>query len=248
MDERIALAALCCALLPVAATASAQGDPSTELGTSTTTMLPPNPPPVTADMLEADPSPPPEATDGLKVGFTWALQVGVPIFLDVDRDIVKAGGDVSFFGAADFDYFMLGGAAGIGWNPVKLDGVTVDIDGQPVTLSGRSPLTRLFLSIPEFRVQVPNLKVFLPYAGISFDMNFWNFRQTEVGCGAYYCSEFSVYRFTPGFTARGGLGIHTKGGIYIDAGLRYSYSGKGNFFEQKRQWLTPYVGVMIRAR
>ncbi|MCZ6807282.1 MAG: hypothetical protein O7F08_10040, partial [Deltaproteobacteria bacterium] len=96
--------------------------------------------------------------------------------------------------------------------------------------------------------QVPDLKVVLPYISGAFDMNFWNFRETETGCNFYYCSNFSVYRFTPGFTGRAGLGLEVKHGIYIDMGLRYSFTGKGDFFQQSRWWLTPYVGVLVRRR
>lgn len=247
LGRRVALIAFSYACLEGASVVFAQPDPSIDAETSTTTVLPPDPPPVTREMLETNEDPP-SSSKKLKAGFTWALQVGVPIFLDVDRDIVKAGGDVSFFGGADFDYFIVGGAAGVAWTPINLDGVMVEVDRQPVTLSGRSPLTRLFLSVPEFRVQVPNLKLALPYAGASFDMNFWSFRQTVVGCGAYYCNELSVYKFTPGFTARGGVAFDVSHQIYVDVGLRYSYSGKGNFFSTKQQWLTPYIGVLIRAR
>jgi hypothetical protein len=197
-------------------------------------------------MVEAPPpAQPVEPPDkGLKVGFSWALQLGVPVFLDVDRDILKAGADVSFFGGADFDWFVVGGAAGVGWNPVDLNGEVVE----GIVLTGRSPLTRLFFSIPEFRVQIPNLEVVLPYVSGAFDINFWNYRETEVECGFYYCSSVEVYRFTPGFTGRGGVAFQIKNFIYIDTGLRYSFTGKGDFFESSRWFLVPYIGVLVRRR
>ncbi len=200
------------------------------------------PPPAPPEMVESPPPAQPPEKEGLEVGFTWALQIGVPIFLDVDRDIVKAGADIGFFGGADFGYFIIGGAAGMGWNPVDLN--ASGISG----LNGRSPVTRLFLSIPEFRVQIPDLKVVLPYISGSFDMNFWNFRETQVVCSVYYCNQSSVYRFTPDFTGRGGLAFEVNNGIYVDLGLRYSFTGKGDFFQQSRWWLTPYVGVLVRRR
>ena len=176
------------------------------------------------------------------VGLMWAFQVGVPIFLDVDRSIEKAGGDLSFFAGADFGYFVVGGVMGVGWNPVDVDGVVVD----GTTLSGRSPLHRIFLSLPEVRVQIPDLKVLLPYISGSFDMNWWNFRETAVACGFYYCTRFAVYRFTPGFTGRAGMGFDIKRGIHLDVGLRYSFTGKGDFFQRSRWWLTPYIGILVR--
>ncbi|MDH3200457.1 MAG: hypothetical protein OEM15_06135 [Myxococcales bacterium] len=239
-------AALVLALFLPASLGSAQWDPSTEPGTSTTATVAPTQPPAPPKMVETPPPAQPTLEETkkkkLEVGFTWALQVGVPVFLDVDRDTVKAGADISFFAGADFGYFIVGGAAGIGWNPIDLNNSGI------AGLSGRSPVTRLFLSIPEFRVQVPDLKVVLPYVSGSFDINWWNFRETEVICGFYYCSQTSVYRFTPGFTGRGGLAFEAKKGIYVDLGLRYSFTGKGDFFRQSRWYLTPYVGVLVRRR
>jgi hypothetical protein len=245
--KSLKLAAFLVALCVPASFASAQWDASIEAETSTSATVAPTPPPAPPEMVEtpppAQPAVPPEE-EGLKVGFTWALQIGVPIFLDVNRDIARPGADISFFGGADFGFFVIGGAAGIGWNPIDLNGQVVE----GVLLSGRSPLTRLFLSIPEVRFQVPDLKVVLPYISGAFDMNFWNFRETSTGCNYYYCSNFSVYRFTPGFTGRGGIAFEAKHGIYIDMGLRYSFTGEGNFFMRSHWWLTPYVGVLVRRR
>jgi len=248
MRKRRYLVGLTLVVLASSASAEGQLDASSESPSSTTVTVPPPPP----DMVEAPPldfGAPPERK-GLEVGFTWAIQLGIPVFLDVPRSIVKPGADLSFFAGADFGYFMIGGAMGIGWNPINLDGVAVTPPGggPQVVLSGRSPLTRLFLSVPEFRVQIDDLKVALPYISGAFDINFWNFRETEVGCGFYYCSEFSVYRFTPGFTGRGGVALEIKRGIHIDVGLRYSFTGKGDFFEQSRWYLVPYVGVLVRRR
>jgi hypothetical protein len=185
----------------------------------------------------------PEENKGLDVGFTWGLNIGVPIILDVPRENVRPGAAITFIGNADFGYFAIGGGAGLQWNPIKLDGLPVN-----PPLSGRHPLTRIFLSLPEVRFQVPDLKVVLPYISGSFDMNFWNFAETTVGCGYWYCSQYSVYRFTPGFTGRAGLGFEVKGGVYIDAGFQYSFTGKGSFFAETGWWLAPYVGVIVRRR
>ena len=247
--KRLKLAVLLAALCVPASFASAQWDASTEAGTSTSATVAPTPPPAPPEMVESPPPAQPavqEPEQGLQVGFTWALQIGVPIFLNVDHNIMRPGADLSFFGGADFGFFVLGGAVGVGWNPVDLNGFVPPGSVSPI--GGRSPLTRIFLSVPEVRFQVPDLKVVLPYISGSFDMNFWNFRETQTGCSYYYCSNFSVYRFTPGFTGRGGAAFEVKGGIYIDVGLRYSFTGKGNFFMQSHWWLTPYVGVLVRRR
>ncbi len=244
---RIGLFVCVAALVLPASVANAQWAPVTQPDAPGAAVAP-TPPPAPPEMVQAPPptryaqEPPPKK--GLEVGFTWSLQIGVPIFLDVDRSVVRPGADVSFFGAADFGWFALGGNFGIGWNPIDLNGQVVE----GVVLNGRSPLTRIFLSVPEVRFQVPDLKVLMPYVSGAFDMNWWNFRETDVGCGFYYCSQFSVYRFTPGFTGRVGFGFQVKRGIFIDVGLRYSMSGKGNFFPEREWWLTPYAGIMLRRR
>ena len=231
----------------IAAGASAQWDPSFEAPPSSSTTVAPSPPEAPPDMISSPPStqvaPPPAKK--LQVGFTWALQLGVPVFLDVPRDIARPGADLSFFGGADFGYFVIGGATGVGWNRIDLPPV---INGMPVRNPGNSPLTRIFLSIPEFRVQIPDLKVILPYVSGALDLNFWNFRETVVRCDFYWCFQTDVYRFTPGFTGRGGVGFQVSRAVYIDVGLRYSVSGKGDFFQEVRWWLTPYIGVLVRRR
>jgi len=186
----------------------------------------------------------PDQKKRLDISFTWSLGVGVPIFLDVPRDTVRPGANIFFFGGADFGFFVLGGSTGLQWNPVDLNNTVVG----GVALSGRHPLTRIYLSIPEVRFQIPDLKVVLPYVSGSFDMNFWNFYDTNYGCGYWYCSSYNVYKFTPGFTGKAGLGFEIKGGIYIDAGFQYSMTGKGNFFAKTEWWLSPYVGVLVRRR
>ena len=171
--------------------------------------------------------------------FTWSINIGVPIILDVPRDVVRPGADIFFFGAADFGFFVIGGDFGLQWNPIDLDSVT--------GLSGRRPLSRIYLSAPEVRFQVPDLKVVLPYVSFAFDMNFWNFAESTIACGYWYCSDVSVYRFTPGFSGKAGVAFDVKeSGVHIDVGFKYSFTGKGNFFEQTGWWLTPYVGVLVR--
>ena len=142
------------ALLWLPATlASAQWDASTQEGTSTTATTAPTPPPAPSDqMVSATPPPavqePEEKKAFQPVGFTWGLSIAVPIFLDVPSDVVRPGAAINFFGGADFGFFVIGGDAGLQWNPIDLNGVNV-AGNPPVTLSGRSPLTRIYLSIPE---------------------------------------------------------------------------------------------------
>ena len=183
----------------------------------------------------------PGGKEPMKVSFAWSLGIGVPIVLDVPRDTVRPGANIFFFGAADFGWFMIGGDVGLQWHPIDLNNVP--------GLSGRAPLTRIYLSAPEFRFQVPDLGLLLPYISGSFDMNFWNFQETAVGCGYWYCSTYSVYRFTPGYTGKAGLGFNINdSGVHIDVAFQYSFTGKGNFFEESGWWLAPVIGVLVRSR
>lgn len=249
MTSKWTIVALALAVAAPASFASAQWDASTQeaTGTETATTAPAPPPPPPDQMVSDTPQvqEPQDQKKGLEVGFTWSLGIGVPIFLDVPRKNVRPGANLFFFGGADFGFFIIGGAAGLQWNPIDLNGVVVG----GVALSGRSPLTRIYLSVPEVRFQVPDLKVVLPYISGSFDMNFWNFAETTVGCGYWYCSRYSVYRFTPGFTGRAGAAFNiNESGVHIDVGFQYSFTGKGNFFDQTGWWLQPYVGVLVRRR
>mgnify|MGYP001813494648 CR=1 FL=1 len=225
---------------------SAQWDASAEPGTTPpASTAPAAPPPPPDRMVYEAPQvqQPQNPKKGLEVGFTWSLGIGVPIVLDVPREVVRPGANIFFFGGADFGFFIVGGSAGLQWNPIDLN------SGAVPGVSGRAPLTRIYLSLPEVRFQIPDLKVVLPYISGSVDMNFWNFQETAIGCGYWYCSAYSVYRFTPGFTGKAGLGFNIKeSGVYIDAGFQYSFTGKGNFFEESGWWLAPYVGVLVRRR
>ena len=225
---------------------SAQWDPSVQEGVSTTTTTAPTPPPAPPQQMVSTPPPsaqPPKK--GLDVRFTWALGLGVPIILDVPRDIVRPGANLFFFGGADFGFFVIGGSLGLMWTPIDFGSGTILQDGSLV--SGRNPLNRFHFTIPEVRFQIPGLKLVLPYVSGGFDINFWNFRETAIGCGWWYCAPVSVYRFTPGFTGKAGLGFNMKqSGVHVDVGFQYSFTGKGDFFEDSGWWLAPYVGVLIR--
>ncbi len=232
--------------------ASAQWDASTQQGTSTSATTAPTPPAAPSDyMVSSTPSPAvqqPQEKQGLEVGFTWAIGIGVPLALDVPRDVVRPGANIFFFGGADFGFFVIGGSTGLQWMPIDF-GTGFVPPGTNTLLTGRRPLTRIYLSLPEVRFQIPGLKTVLPYITGSFDMNFWNFTETAVGCGYWYCSQYSVYRFTPGFTGKAGVAFNiNESGVHIDMGFQYSFTGKGDFFQSSQWWLAPYVGVLVRRR
>ena len=243
---RTAFAAIVFTVWSMTSFASAQWDPSTQEGTVSTATKPPPAPP--DQMVSDTPYPPVQEPEKEKkafkpASFSWSLGIGVPIVLNVPRE-VRPGANIFFFGAADFGFFMVGGDFGLQWNPIDLNNVP---GPGGVILNGRSPLTRIYLSAPDVRFQVPNLKVVLPYVSGAFDMNFWNFRETQVGCGYWYCSTYAVYRFTPGFTGKAGIGFDIKSsGVHIDVAFQFSFTGKGNFFADSGWWLAPVIGVLVR--
>jgi len=53
--------------------------------------------------------------------------------------------------------FVVGGGGGVGWNRIDLNGV----EAGGIVLSGASPVSRVFLSVPEMRLQVAHLRVVL---------------------------------------------------------------------------------------
>jgi len=188
--------------------------------------------------------PPPEPKQREKVsahrGFQGGFNIGVPIWLDVDTNVVRPGADLHFFGGYDMGYVMFGVDLGAMWTPI--DGNQIPgVSNNP----GRYPLTRLYVA-PEVRVQVPNKSPVLPYVAITFDINWWHFRETAVGCNFWYCTQVNVFRFTPGFTAKAGIAFRIKQGAHIDLGMKYSLSGPGSFFPRREQWVTPYVGFFFR--
>ncbi|MBT8469342.1 MAG: hypothetical protein KJN97_11400 [Deltaproteobacteria bacterium] len=176
-------------------------------------------------------------------GYMGAFSLGVPVWLNVDRNVVRPGAELYGFGGFDMGYVVFGLGLGAMWTPINfynIPGIGTGFD--------RRPMTRLFLS-PEFRVQVPNRSPLLPYIGISFDANWWRVRETDVVCGGtyyYYCARIAVFRFTPGMTAKLGLAFRVASGGFIDIGVKYSLTGPGSFFFRREQWVTPYIGMLFR--
>lgn len=202
----------------------------------------PTPPP--QDQPYAPPPAEPEPTPKVRThrGFQGGFNIGVPLFLEVDTNVVRPGADLHFFGGYDMGYGMFGVDLGVMWTPIDSN----QIPGLPPGQNpGRHPVTRLYVS-PEVRVQVPNKSPVLPYAAMTFDINWWRFRETGVSCNFWYCTQVNVFRFTPGFTAKLGIAFRVKRGAHIDLGVKYSYSGAGDFFLRSRQWVTPYVGFFFR--
>lgn len=175
-------------------------------------------------------------------GFQGGFNLGVPVFLDVDSNVVRPGADLHAYGGYDIGYVMFGLDLGAMWTPIDLNRVP---EVPPGINPGRSPVTRLYFS-PEVRVQVPNKSPILPYLAAAFDVNWWRFKETGFACGYWYCTQVKVFRFTPGFTGKFGVAFRAGSGTYIDLGIKYSYSGAGDFFLRKQQWVTPYLGFLLR--
>ena len=188
--------------------------------------------------FEPTPAPPERYHRGLQGGFN----IGVPLFRDVDNDVVRPGADLHGFAGYDIGYAMFGLDLGAMWTPIDLNKASMV---PPGTNLGRSPVTRLYFA-PEARVQIPNKSPILPYVAITFDANWWRFRETAIGCNFWYCTQVKVFRFTPGFTVKGGIAFRVRQGVHIDVGFKYSLSGAGSFFLRREQWITPYVGVLAR--
>ena len=217
-------------LAGLASSASAQGAWSSPAPPSTT--YPSRP-------VEQYPTPSPAKQQAMHRGYQGAFHIGIPLWLNVDRNIVRPGADLNAFGAFDMGYVAFGLGGGVSWNPIIFN----NIPG--VSDTGRQPLTRLYLS-PEFRVQVPNRTPLLPYIGITFDANWWRVAATDVVCGAFYCTRVAVFRFSPGMSVKFGLALRVGQGAYLDIGVKYSLSGPGSFFPSRQQWISPYFGFLFR--
>lgn len=202
----------------------------------------PTPPPQNEAYAPPPQEPVPEQKVSAHRGFQGGFNIGVPIWLDVDENVVRPGADLHFFGGYDIGYAMFGVDLGVMWTPIDANQFS---DLPPGTSPGRSPLTRLYVA-PEVRVQVPNKSPILPYLAMTFDINWWHFRETGIGCNFWYCTEVKVFRFTPGFTAKVGIAFRIKQGAHVDLGFKYSYTGAGDFFLGANQWFTPYLGFFFR--
>jgi hypothetical protein len=175
------------------------------------------------------------------------VDLGVPLMLDVDHDLIRPGVNLHLQGGVDLGYaaFFLHG--GWRWIPVDFDRAAdskhPEYEGQ-----GRDPLRNPYFGLG-VRGQIPNRSRVMPYASVSFDFNFWNFHETELACGGYYywwCADYDVYRFTPGFSGRLGLAVHIMQGVYFDFGMGASMSFAGDFFDQNQSWIEPFAGVLMR--
>ncbi len=90
--------------------------------------------------VEQTPTPSPMRQQAMHRGFQGAFNIGVPIWLNVDSNIVRPGADLNLFGAYDMGYVAFGLGGGAMWTPINFDRVP------GVNDLGRRPLTRLYLA------------------------------------------------------------------------------------------------------
>ena len=177
----------------------------------------------------------------VQLRFQGGAEAGVPIFLDVDREVVKPGASLTGWGGADIGWVVFELGFGLQWQ-------IIDTNAVPGVLfpKGRQPLIRIHFS-PGIRIQIPTLDAVLPYITGVFDANMWQFEAFGDACPFYYCREEGRARFAPGFTGKVGLGIHLKGAVFLDVGMKYSLSGPGKFFNETEWWLEPFIGFLYRG-
>ena len=178
---------------------------------------------------------------------TQIAGTGVPLLLDVNHDLIRPGVNLHAQGGMDLGYvgFFLHG--GFRFVPVDFDRAAEN--GHPEYAGeGRDPLKNPYFGFG-VRAQVPNRSRVMPFASVSFDFNFWNFHESDVVCGGYYywwCADYDVYRFTPGFTGRAGLAIYLLQGAYVELGMAAAMSFEGDFFTENQSWIEPFLGLLYR--
>lgn len=178
----------------------------------------------------------------MQLRFQGGMDVGVPIFLDVDRAIVKPGASLSGWGGFDIGWVVFELGIGLHWTLINTDNVPEL--RRPL---GIQPLIRLHAS-PGVRFQVPLWDdIVLPYISGVFDANWWQFEALGADCLTYYCRDDSRAQWAPGFSGKVGTAIHLKKSIYLDVGFEYSLSGPGNFFDRTEWWVQPYIGFIYRG-
>lgn len=180
----------------------------------------------------------------VQLRFQGGLDLGVPIFLNVDRNVVKPGASIEGWGGFDIGWVVFDFALGLMWNTIKTNNIP-EVQAMGGGL-GNQPLIRWHFS-PGIRLQVPTIDAVLPYLTGRFDANLWQLEALGVDCGWYYCNGQGSFQFAPGFTGKVGLGIRLKGPWFLDVGMKYSLSGKGDFFQRTQWWLEPFIGFLFRG-
>lgn len=193
----------------------------------------PPPPPAIAAQAAAPQPEPPQTPRRRTQSNVW---LEVPIFLNVDSDIVRPGFGLAFrTGLRVKDSIVPGVEIGASWNPI-------DLSNDPSLMTNiKDPLWRIYFNLG-IQFQFETEKV-TPYASVAMDFNFWHFLEESVACGIWACTGYARFRFTPGLTSRIGFTLKVNPRMGLDLGLRIGWTGEGDFFDERHTWLAPYVGM-----
>jgi len=167
------------------------------------------------------------------------FQIGVPLWYDVPREIVRPG--VHLGGRVGIDWGFFGGFIDVGATFVPIDLGRYGL--------GRDPLVRLHAGLGG-RLQYPTDHV-RPYLDLIFDFNGWSFRSIEIDCvgvlpGGFWCTGTGAFEFTPGWTGRAGVQIVVRKPWAIDLGVAFSMTYRGNLFPRAEWWMEPFIGLSMR--
>jgi len=200
----------------------------------------PAPPPVEA--------PKPSLLSRIHLAGFGSFAVGVPIVLDVDRNLIRPGANLQMRGGLDLGYVAF--FAHGGWRAIPVDFERSAENGHPEYAGeGRDPLQDINFGFG-LQGQIPNRSRVMPYLAASVDLNFWHFREATVGCGGYYywyCTTYNVYEFAPGLSGRLGAAVEITQGVYFDLALGMSMSTEGDFFKRNEYWIEPFAGIGYRG-
>jgi len=173
-------------------------------------------------------------------GATTALSIyaGVPVYLDVDHDIVRPG--YAFDGRFGIDVHYVSFDFEMGFQGNAVDGSKSD----PPPFD-RETLRRVHVGFG-LRLQIPNETRLLPYVSGAFDCAWWHLNENQIVIGNGVIFGYPKFNFAPGFSGRAGFAIRTGTDVYVDLALGFGMSFPGGFFDQNRYWLSPQIGFTYR--
>jgi hypothetical protein len=174
-----------------------------------------------------------------------SLYLGVPLWNDVPREIVRPGFELVGRFGYDLGYIVPELEFGWRWIWVDLDEAARQNPDAAIDRRGTETLDSFWFSLG-LRLQVPNDSPVTPFASAHFAFDWWNFLETGYACGWWYCSTVNVYRFTPGFDFRFGLEVEVRPMLQVEAGLGVGFAFRGSFFDDNQSWLSPFLGLTYR--
>ena len=170
------------------------------------------------------------------------LHMGVPLLLDVDREVIRPGANLGLRLSVASRFFGGGVHASYQWIPVESGARDPEFQ-----TAGRTPLERAafgaFVSLDG-----SNRSAFTPYLQGGFDAQLWRFDESEIVCDFWSCTSAGAHRFAPALSGRlgGKFALAAKRHVFLDVGCETALSFKGSFFTARRGALMPYFGVGLR--